>query len=384
MRSSEELRQNLAQAILLIRSQRATSRSSISKALGVAASTGGLYIDLLIEGGFVAESGLDQGPMGRPKRALTLQPKAGWFAGVEFHAERVQAVRVDFSGAVTASIEQALSPTTDAPAVVAAVAEIVQRLAAAGKGTLQAVGVGAPGLVDPLAGVGREYRFITQWRDVAIVESLRARFAVPVVLEQNLRAIALAERWFGGGRDLENFVCLGLRSGFGVGIVAGGKLVGGAHHAAGELGRWPWPMGGDRAQRELQESLSAPAIFRRVNRLAVNARTPADLRAAFAKGVPSLRTNGAIRTVWRPVIDELAQVLACLHLLLDPEAFFLHGPLTALGGEFCETVAGAVHEISTGTATAPMRLTPSTLGAEAGALGAASLAMEGWVPSISL
>jgi len=384
MRSPGDLRQNLAQAILLVRSGRATSRSSISKALGVAASTGGLYIDLLIESGFIAESGLDQGPMGRPKRALTLRPKAGWFAGVEFHAERVQAVRVDFSGAVTASIEQALSPTTDATEVVAAVAEMVQRLAANGRGTLQAVGVGAPGVVDPLAGVGREYRFITQWRDVAIVESLRARFSVPVVLEQNLRAIALAERWFGGGRDLENFVCLGLRSGFGVGIVAGGKLLGGAHHAAGELGRWPWPTGAEGSQRELQERLSAPAIFRRVNRLAEHARIPSDLRAAFAKSVPSLRTKGVIRAAWRPIIDELAQVLACLHLLLDPDAFFLHGPLTVLGADLCDAVANAALAMQTGAVTEPMRLTPSTLGAEAGALGAASLAMERWVPSVSL
>jgi predicted NBD/HSP70 family sugar kinase len=382
MRSSGELRHNLAQVILLIRSERAKSRRAISKELGVAAATSGLYADLLIEAGFLSESGFEQGPMGRPKRTLTLLAHAGWFAGVEFHAERVQAVRVDFSGKITASLERALPHGIDASAAVGEVADIVEQLATDAPGPLLAVGVGAPGVVDPLSGVGREYRFIAQWRDVAITEALRARFAVPVELEHNLRAVALAERWFGGGRDLNDFVCLGLRSGFGAGIIAGGRLVCGTHHAAGELGRWPWPAGSGQPARELQESLSAPAIFRRVNELAPSASIPTDLRTAFAHEVPPVRIGDAVSTAWQPVIAELAPVLACLQLLLDPDVFFLHGPLTVLGADFCDAVTAAAREFSAGTTTAPLRLLPSTLGPDAGALGAASLAMERWEPAL--
>lgn len=382
MRSPGELRHNLAQVILLIRSQRATSRRSISKALGVAASTGGLYVDLLRESGYADESGLDQGPMGRPKRRLSLLPAAGWFAGVEFYAERAQAVRVDFAGHIAASIEQALPPTADAAAVIAAVADCVDRLAAGADGPLLAVGVGAPGVVDPLGGVGREYRFIAQWRDVAIVEALRARFKVPVALEHNLRAVALAERWFGEGKNLDDFVCLGLRSGFGAGIVAGGKLVCGKHHAAGELGRWPWPGAPGRPMRELQETLSAPAIFLRVKGLPSGAVVPADLRAAFRSDVPPVREHGVATGTWEPVVADLAQVVACLHLLLDPEAFLLHGPLTELGADFCDAVTTAARALGAGIEANPLRLLPSTLGPDAGALGAASLAMENWLPPL--
>ena len=177
-------------------------------------------------------------------------------------------------------------------------------------------------------------------------------------------------------------MCLGLRSGFGAGIVAGGRLIGGKHHAAGELGRWPWIAGPGEAVGELQDRLSAPAIYRRVKGLAADATVPADLRAAFAQQVPRLTTKDSVTAVWQPVIGELARVVACLHLLLDPSAFFLHGPLTALGTEFCAAVAQAAHDFGGGTATAPLVFQPSTLGAEAGALGAASLAMEGWAPAL--
>lgn len=381
-RSTAGIREALGMALLQLRRRAATSRSSLSQTLGVAASTGGLYVDLLIEAGYLSESGLDQGPMGRPKRALVLTPEAGWFAGVEFHATRVQAVRVDFAGRFAAPLEEALPAAADAPAVLAAVAATVQRLASESEGPLLAIGVGAPGVVDPQGGVGREYRFIAQWRDVALVEALQARFGVPVSLEHNLRAVALAERWFGGGRELEDFVCLGLRSGFGAGIVAGGRLIGGRHHAAGEIGRWPWISGPGEAVGELQDRLSAPAIYRRVKGLAADAAVPANLRVAFAQQVPRLTTKDSVTAVWQPVIGELARVVACLHLLLDPNAFFLHGPLTVLGVEFCEAVARAARDLGGGTATAPLVLQPSTLGAEAGALGAASLAMESWTPPL--
>lgn len=79
-------------------SGRAVSRSSLAVALGLAPSTVDWYVDQLIADGYVDESGLEQGPLGRSKRGLATQPGAGWFAGVEFNAERVQAVSVDFAG----------------------------------------------------------------------------------------------------------------------------------------------------------------------------------------------------------------------------------------------------------------------------------------------
>src|SRR4051812_26690977 len=99
MRKSPAIQRDLlGAAVLHLRRQRAASRSSLAVALGLAPSTAGLYVDQLIESGYVDESGLEQGLVGRPKRRLATQAGAGWFAGVEFNAERVQAVAVDFSG----------------------------------------------------------------------------------------------------------------------------------------------------------------------------------------------------------------------------------------------------------------------------------------------
>lgn len=275
------LRDLLGAAILHIRSGRAVSRSALASTLGIAPSTVGLYVDQLIADGFVDESGVVQGAVGRPQRTLAPVPQAGWFAGVEFNAERLQAVRVDFAGRQISAQVKTFSEGTDARTVLQAVKNAVAALAKTGSGPLLAIGIGAPGIVDPAAGVSSHYAFIPEWNEVPIAATVRERFEVPVTLDNNLRAIAIAERWFGGGRDLADYVILGPRSGFAIAIVQGGQLMRGAHHAAGEIGLWPWPSE-TNPRRELQEVLSAPAVWRRLAGVSSRSRLPQDLRAALA------------------------------------------------------------------------------------------------------
>jgi predicted NBD/HSP70 family sugar kinase len=380
-RSAAGIREALGSMVLELRRRAASSRSSLAQALGIAPSTGGLYVDLLIDAGYITEAGLDQGAIGRPRRSLALRPDAGWFAGVEFHAARIQAVRVDFAGKVIANEVQPIGASENATEVMARVAGIIAHLSEKTPGRLLGIGIGAPGIVDPEAGIARDYRFILGWRDVPVVQTLSARFGVPVALEHNLRTIALGERWFGGGLALESFVCLGLRTGVGVGVVLDGHLLRGSHFAAGEVGLWPWPLG-STGPGDLQTALSAPAIYRRVTGLPPAAPVPGDLRVAFTQLAATFAGGIGSTDAWRAVIQDLGQFIAALHLLLDPEAFFLHGPLTALDGPFCEAIAAAAGSFEGNLHRTPVCVLPSQLGEDAGALGAAGLAMERWEPAI--
>lgn len=365
----------LGAAVLQLRRGRAVSRSSLAVALGLAPSTVGLYVDELIADGYVDESGLEQGPLGRPKRRLATRPGAGWFAGVEFNAERVQAVCVDFSGQRVSAQSKWLPDNLDTRAVLQSIKTVVAALAKSAEGPLLAIGAGAPGVIDPCTGVSAHYAFIPDWRDVPLADTLSDRFEVPVTVENNLRAIAVAERWFGGGRELDDYVVLGPRSGFGVAIMQGGRLMGGAHHAAGEIGRWPWPIGGGQGVREMHDALSAPALWRRLAGVTTRARQPEDLRSGLAKFAD------ATGPAWDDIITDYARVIACLQLLVDTKRFFLHGPLTALGERFCKEVIAAARAATPALAEAPLEIVPSALGDDAGALGAASLAMEAWAPA---
>jgi predicted NBD/HSP70 family sugar kinase len=166
---------------------------------------------------------------------------------------------------------------------------------------------------------------------------------------------------------LENYIVLGPRSGFGIAMVIGGKVMTGVEHAAGEIGRWPWKDG-----IEMQDALSAPAVWRRLAGKTKRATLPVDLHAAL------MAFKDQRGEAWASIVSEYAHVLSCLHLLLDVPTYFLHGPLTALGVAFCEAIKQQVMPALKGRS---IRLLPSSLGDGAGALGAASLAMEAWHPS---
>ena len=314
--------------------------------------------------------------MGRPRRILSTQSEAGWFAGVEFNAQRIQAVGVDFSGSLKATVEVVLPPEVLADQVIKSILACVAKLAATMQGPLLSVGLGVPGLVDAQAGVGLHYAFIPDWQQVPLVELIGSRLKVPVILQNNMRAIAVAERWFGLGHGLSEYVILGPRSGFGIAMVQDGKVIEGSQHAAGELGRWPWPLvGGAGSSQELHHALSAPATWRRLAGVDGQAKLPKDLRAGLAALAES---SGP---VWDAVCADYARVIGLLHIIINTGVFILHGPLTILGARFCHSITESAFTQMPVLRTTGLKIVPSTLGDNAGALGAASLAMEAWSPS---
>jgi predicted NBD/HSP70 family sugar kinase len=368
-------RETLGAAVLQIRSGRATSRTTLAKALGISPSTTGLYVDHLIAEKYLNESGLNQGPMGRPRRILSTQAEAGWFAGLEFNAQRIQAVGVDFSGSLKMTVELPLPADVMADQVLKSILSCVTKMAEMMHGPLLSVGLGVPGLVDAHAGLGLYYAFIPDWNQVPVADKIGSKLKVPVILQNNLRAIALAERWFGLGHGLNDYVILGPRSGFGVAMVQDGRLIEGSHHVAGEIGRWPWPlMAGLGDGKELHHALSAPSTWRRLAGVDERAKLPEDLRAGLAAVADSAGPE------WDAVCADYARVIGLLHMIIDTGVFILHGPLTMLGERFCQSITDTAYALMPALRGGGLKVVPSTLGDNAGALGAASLAMEAWSP----
>ncbi|HYJ47404.1 MAG TPA: ROK family protein, partial [Pyrinomonadaceae bacterium] len=105
-----------------------------------------------------------------------------------------------------------------------------------GKG-VEAVGVSLPGLVEPETG---NAIFIPsfKWRDWDIAERLKAATGLPVKVDNDANAAALAELWFGRPeiREVRDFVLVLVEEGLGTGIVFDGQVYHGEAGAAGEFG----------------------------------------------------------------------------------------------------------------------------------------------------
>ena len=376
MRTLKVSQDNLhARIIEQVRSGRATSRGVLAKKLSVAPSTMGLYVDQLIATGWLRESGLVRGKTGRPKMNLEIVAEGtGWFAGVEFTGSRIQVIAVDFAGHQRHALTRVLPVPSDAETVVRQVELAIQDMAGRMADKLLGIGVGAPGLVNPDTGIAIYSMTFPDWKDVPLRDRLARAFGVPCTIHNNLRAIAWAERWFGGGRDADDYVVLGPRSGFAMAVMKNGRLIVGAHLAAGEIGFWPLGIGGTEAP--IHHQLSSPAIWRTFAGVKKDAPVPSDLHEALA-GFSDLTGEA-----WDEVTTLFAKVIGMTQCLIDAKLYFLHGPLTALGERFCREIVQKAVGLMPALKDMPFEIQPSTLGDDAGALGAASLAMEAWDPGL--
>lgn len=127
-----------------------------------------------------------------------------------------------------------------ARATLADLIESLLRRAEASGLAMAGIGVGVPGIVDAAAGrIGDEVPNVPELAGQPLAEMLRRRFRLPVFLDNDVNALALAELIFGLGRGARSMVVLAAGTGFGSGIVLDGRLVRGAHGFGGEFGHAP-------------------------------------------------------------------------------------------------------------------------------------------------
>jgi glucokinase len=261
-----------------------------------------------------------------------------------------------------------------------------------------AIGIGVPGLVDAGKGVALQYKHIDKWRNVSLTEPLAQKFGVPVYLDNCVRSMALAEMWFGQGRGEKNFICLGIRSGIGAGIVAGGQLQRGEFCHAGEIGRWrvPWPdspvarlfcsRDEEKApDAELEDVASARAMVaalekaRSTREKTILARQRGPL--AFSDVVRAAQQRDPITMqVLEASAEMLGRTVSQLIFALNPSKVILAGPLTSLGDSFLGPLRIAVKKALKAYETDIPLILNSTMGEFNGALGAAALAVHQWNP----
>ena len=101
---------------------------------------------------------------------------------------------------------------------------------------ISSIGVSCGGPLDSRRGVIMSPPNLPGWADVPVVEFFRSRFGIPVSVQNDANACALAEYLYGSGRGVRNLVFMTFGTGLGAGIILDGKLYAGANDNAGEIG----------------------------------------------------------------------------------------------------------------------------------------------------
>jgi glucokinase-like ROK family protein len=236
-----------------------------------------------------------------------------------------------------------------------------------------ALGIATAGWVDPESGrVAYATENLPGWTGTEIARTLHEALGVPVAVENDANALALAEQHFGAGRGVRHFVCLTLGTGVGGGCCINGELNRGAHFFANALGHITVEPDGlpcTCGQRGcLEQYASAAALLRYAgpNRF----DTAEQVIAAANKGEAT--AYAAVREFARYLARGCATVLH----VLDPELLVLSGGLAQNNSHLIEAVR---EELAAGTTMweqRKLRVEISTLGYYGGVLGAAAIARQ--------
>jgi glucokinase len=264
----------------------------------------------------------------------------------------------------------------------AAVAEAGLTLADVG-----AVGVTAPGPLDAEAGVVLLPPNLPGWRDVAIVARLHEALGVPVFLENDANAAALAEWHFGAGRGFRHVVYLTMSTGVGGGLILDGRLYRGVLGSAGEIGHMPVEWEGEPCpcgQRGCLEAYTGGASWsRRLRALAPEDGRVAQLAGGREQVTPvhvvaaAREGDGYARAELARWCDYVARGITAVVMTLAPEAIVLGTIAVAAGEELAfapirEQVASHVWP----HLARELRILPAALGDDLPYLAGLSVAVE--------
>jgi glucokinase len=194
------------------------------------------------------------------------------------------------------------------------------------------------------------YDLIPQAVNLPLRELISEHISLPCVMENNIRAMTLAEWTLGAARGLHSFVCMAVRSGVGAGVVLNGRLLPGSHGFCGETGYMVLPTARSASRwKNLQQTVSETALGIDIESSGFN------VSPAVAKRTGEL----------------IGSQIATIAALLDPEAIVLGGTVLNPEGPVWPHVLSAYRATALVELPDRVPLLPARLGAFAAAQGAA-------------
>ncbi len=261
------------------------------------------------------------------------------------------------------------------------------------------VGVAAPGPLSPSKpACRRSGRIICSanlpgWVDVPLCDRLGEALDVSITLENDGNAAAFGEFWLGAGKDGADLVMLTLGTGVGAGVILNGQVLRGHFENAGELGHMIVVHDGllcTCGQRGcLEQYASAGAVARRAA-ASIERGDSSSLTEAVKNGTP---INSETVVSCARAGDELCMRIwdeACFHLgvacitiqhAFNPKRIVLGGGMSEAGSFLVDRVTHHLHRQRWTLHEDLPLIVPAGLGRNAGAIGAAGLALQNRVKS---
>jgi predicted NBD/HSP70 family sugar kinase len=344
------------------------SRADIARSTGLSRSTVTGIVGGLLQVGVVQESST-QSSGGRPSILLRVNQRVRLLVGIEMGASHISSVLTDLQGNFLSTRSEPVDVQGQPQLALQHMETHIHEMLAELKlnsSALAGIGLAVP---CPLAQSDvLDLNILPLWRDIRPAAQLRARFGVPVMMDNDANLGALAELWWGAGRGVGDFSYIKLATGVGAGQIINGQVYRGSGGIAGEIGHTAIDANGPLCRCGLRGCLEAM-----VGREALERQVGTDLESLIknaSAGDPA--SISAIENAGTYMGIAVANLLN----LMNPARVILGGALTQAGDLLLTPLIQAVEERALFSTVESSRVVLSQIGPQAVAKGAATLVLQ--------
>ena len=316
--------------------------------------------------------------------------------GVDIGGTKVAVGLVDADGAIVSQSRKPMVANGSADAAVDAVREAIDSLNIAGG--FRSIGICAPGPLDPKSGIVINPPNLPCWRNFPLVEKLTGIYKVPVKLDNDANAAALAETRWGAARGYRYVFYATIGTGIGTGIVLDGRIYHGHTGSAGEGGHvsidYRGPLCGCGKRGCIEILAAGPAIGARARARIEADRSRQTAILDFAEGSIAAVSSEFVgrafaagdplaREVLQETVELLTTWLGNIVDLLDPDVIVMGGGVAAMLRPFFSEIKNRLPSYCVNPHAAEIPLLMAHYGADAGIAGGAALQDESQADSYS-
>lgn len=316
---------NTAHLLELLRCHAPISRADLARLTGLTRSTVTVITAELIAQGLVRESGevfTTRG--GRPGTGLMLNPEGAFFIGAAIETEHVTVVKLNLTAEIVMRVQEPLQGA-DLAQVLGQLVQMVDRVRQADSSSharLRGVGLSIQGVLN-LQGVIIRAPFLN-WAGGDLRSYLQPYFSVPLFVDNDANAAALAEVYLGNAMQTSSLLYILINQGVGSGIIVNNQVFRGAYGTAGEISAL---MSDPPGQDDLElwtHNVGKDALLEHYRQQGGKAKH-------LNQFIKQLNTGEAIAlAVVHQWAETLSRGLICAASLLNPERIVLGGQLTSL------------------------------------------------------
>jgi predicted NBD/HSP70 family sugar kinase len=312
-----------------------------------------------------------------------LDKEAAFGIGIDIGACHINSVLIDMQGHKLAEEYEEFDVYCQERTVIVKHIEknislLLNRLTKEHRGKLSGVGICLPGFIDRHNKVALDSANIKALHNFAIGSHFAKKFKTKLFLEEASRSMALAERWFGGYNQCDNYILVDMGFGIGIGVVQNGLIYRGANECSGEIGHTVVDPYGVRCKCGKQGCLETIAGGHAMQDAAKKIAEIKDNSLSGGKAICEAAKQGSTSAV-----AELAKVghsigiaVANVINLFDPAEVILNGGLVKAGNMIIEPLKHAIDAHTVSRSNIKREIHISRLGDSASALGAAMMPLR--------